>query len=77
MSLYLLCFKNEIALGVDISGVNESFFLLFLVVGVVGRPSSGGLEDGIAMIFSTITFIVHNQMPNGGGGGGLISRSMV
>ena len=29
-----------------------------------------GLEDGIAMIFFPITFIVHNQKSNGGGWGG-------
>ena len=41
------------------------------------RPSSvggGGLEDGIAIIYISITFIVHNQKSNGGeamwGGGG-------
>ena len=28
----------------------------------------GGLEDSIAMIFCPITFIVHNQKSNGGGG---------
>ena len=29
----------------------------------------GGLEDGIAMSFVPITFVVHNQKSNGGGGG--------
>ena len=30
----------------------------------------GGQEDGIAMILSPITFIVHNQKLNGGRGSG-------
>ena len=47
------------------SGVTECLFL--------GAKGGGGvcLEDGIAICFP-ITFIVHNQKSNGGGGGAMV-----
>ena len=56
---------------VCVSGVTESLFYSGGGGGGLGPDLRlGGLEDGIAMIFP-ITFIVHNQKSNGGGGHGV------
>ena len=41
------------------------------------RLGGGGQEDGTAMIFFPTTFIVHNQKPNGRGGGAMRGEGMV
>ena len=65
-------YKKVLPVLIKSSGVTESFFGGG-GGGAKGRgtPSSGrGQEYGIAMIFS-ITFIVHIQGSNGGGGHGV------
>ena len=60
--------------ALSVSGVTESLFIYFWVGGV-GDGGNGGQtliwgcqENGIAMIFFPISFIVYNQKSNGGGG---------